>query len=198
MGFPAAWMVAAVLVVGQHAVGGVKEMGPKTQLPDDTLFKDPAAFCEGCYGMVHELHKLLLKWKKEKGSLEDHIDAALLAVCSTDRLRAYVLSPPKMVRLCSGIRAHYEDEAGLVMLKQYSAKKKPSVDKVFESFCKKTIPACPKGLKPMSVARKEKTEKAAEEKKAREEKENKEKGEEKTKQKTKTKNDTKKNKKDEL
>lgn len=56
-----------------------------------------------------ELDSLLTKWKKETGSLEDHIDAALLAICSTDRLRSYVLSPPKMTRLCSGIRGEWAE-----------------------------------------------------------------------------------------
>nr|XP_053639753.1 uncharacterized protein LOC128693904 [Cherax quadricarinatus] len=116
----------------------------------------------------------MTKWKKEKGSLEEHIDAALLAVCSTDRLRAYVLSPPKMMRLCSGIRAHYEDEIGLVLLQQYSGKKKSNVDKVFQALCRKAIPACTRGIKPMSVARKEKMEKAAEEKKLKEQTEKRE------------------------
>lgn len=51
-----------------------------------------------------EVEKLMTMWQKEKGSVEDHIDTALHAACSTDRLRAYVLSPPKMMRLCSGIR----------------------------------------------------------------------------------------------
>lgn len=159
MRLPAAWLLTAALLGVQHTAKGAQNMGPKRELPDDTLFNDPAVFCEGCYGMVQELYKLMEMWGKEKGSLEDHIDAALLAVCSTDRLRAYVLSPPKMMRLCSGIRAHYEDDLGLALLTHYSAKKRANVDKIFESVCRKAIPACPRNTKPMSVARQEKREK---------------------------------------
>ncbi|KAK3892719.1 hypothetical protein Pcinc_003510 [Petrolisthes cinctipes] len=165
------WVVLTVLVVMTAAQKEEKPLGPKKQLPDDTLFNDPAAFCEGCYGMVHEAFKLLTLWKNEKGSLEEHIDATLLATCSTDRLRAYVLSPPKMMRLCSGIRAHYEEELGLSLMRYYSSRQQAGVDQLFEAVCKKAIPACPKGIQPMSVARKEKM-KAAEEKRAKEEQEN--------------------------
>lgn len=42
-----------------------KPMGPKKELPDDALFKDPAAFCEGCYGMVHG--KWMVVWVKVFG-----------------------------------------------------------------------------------------------------------------------------------
>ena len=28
-------------------------LGPKTRLPNDKLFQDQAAFCEGCYGFTH-------------------------------------------------------------------------------------------------------------------------------------------------
>ncbi|XP_071527118.1 uncharacterized protein [Panulirus ornatus] len=157
MEFPRTTLVLTTLaVVGllHQGVGGTKEMGPKPKLPDDTLFKDPAAFCEGCYALIHEANKLLTKWQKEKGSLEEHIDAALLATCSTDRLRSYVLSPPKMMRLCSGIRAHYEDDLGMAFLKHYSKKEIPSADKLFQDTCQRVIPACPRGVQPMTVARK--------------------------------------------
>lgn len=66
MVLPAAWMTVALLVVigaGIHTTqaardeggsnDGKKTVGPKSQLPDDKLFQDPAAFCEGCYGLVH-------------------------------------------------------------------------------------------------------------------------------------------------
>ncbi|XP_037804527.1 uncharacterized protein LOC119598901 [Penaeus monodon] len=150
---------------------GKKADGPKTKLPEDKLFSDQAAFCEGCYAVVHELDALLTKWQKEKGSLEDHIDAALLAICSTDRLRSYVLSPPKMTRLCSGIRVHYLDDLGMAFMKKYARKEDLTADEIFEATCRKIIPACPYGMKPMSVARKEKREEAEAEKKAKENKE---------------------------
>ncbi|KAK4294127.1 hypothetical protein Pmani_033222 [Petrolisthes manimaculis] len=182
------WMVLVVVVMVTATQKEDKPLRPKKQLPDDTLFNDPAAFCEGCYGMVHEAFKLLTLWKDEKGSLEEHIDATLLATCSTDRLRSYVLSPPKMMRLCSGIRAHYEEELGLSLMGYYSSRQQTGVDQLFEAVCKKAIPACPKGIQPMSIARKEKM-KAAEEKRAKEE-------EEKNKQETNTQdnNNTKNNK----
>lgn len=161
------WTVVA-LAVAFTAVESAQEMGPKTKLPDDKLFSDPSAFCEGCYGLVHEIHKLLSRWTSEKGSMEDHIDSAMVAVCNTDRLRAYVLSPPKMLRLCSGILAHYEEELGLALLMNYG-KKNPKVDKVFDRVCRKAIPACPKNMKPMSVARKEQREKDEAERAAKKE-----------------------------
>lgn len=169
--------LVVVFTLSAQAIESAKakvEFGPKAQIPDDKLFQDQVAFCEGCYGFVQEIHKLLMKWSKEKGSVEDHIDAAMVAVCSTERLRSYVLSPPKMERLCAGIRAHYEDDIGLSLLTHYG-KKKPDVEKVFSEVCKKTIPACPKNMKPMSVGRKEQREKEAEEKVAKEKEEKKEK-----------------------
>lgn len=152
-------------------VEGEKAAGPKTKVPDDKLFSDQPAFCEGCYAVVHELDSLLTKWKKETGSLEDHIDAALLAICSTDRLRSYVLSPPKMTRLCSGIRVHYLDDLGMAFMKKYAQKRDMTADEIFEATCRKIIPACPNGMKPMSVARKEKREEAEAEQKAKEKQE---------------------------
>ncbi|ROT74845.1 hypothetical protein C7M84_006602 [Penaeus vannamei] len=148
--------IVAVLAVVSCVwmVEGEKAAGPKTKVPDDKLFSDQPAFCEGCYAVVHELDSLLTKWKKETGSLEDHIDAALLAICSTDRLRSYVLSPPKMTRLCSGIRVHYLDDLGMAFMKKYAQKRDMTADEIFEATCRKIIPACPNGMKPMSVARK--------------------------------------------
>lgn len=158
------WVVVVLVVVSSNAT----EMGPKTLLPDDALFKDQAAFCEGCYALVHEAEKLMTMWQKEKGSIEDHIDAAFLATCTTDRLRTYVLSPPKMVRLCSGIRAHYMDQLGMAVLRHYSKPTVPGVDQLFKDICVKAIPACPKGITPMSVAREESRKKAAAEKEEKE------------------------------
>ncbi|XP_042871938.1 uncharacterized protein LOC122253179 [Penaeus japonicus] len=165
-------VIALAVVSCVWMVEGEKRTGPKTKLPEDKLFSDQAAFCEGCYAVVHELDSLLTKWQKEKGSLEDHIDAALLAICSTDRLRSYVLSPPKMARLCSGIRVHFLDDLGMAFMKKYSRKEDMTADEIFEVTCRKTIPACPKGMKPMSVARKEKREEAEADKKTKENKEN--------------------------
>ncbi|XP_045109691.1 uncharacterized protein LOC123503756 [Portunus trituberculatus] len=159
-------LVVVVLVV---VTSNATDIGPKTLLPDDVLFKDQAAFCEGCYAIVHEAEKLMTIWQKEKGSIEDHIDAAFLATCTTDRLRTYVLSPPKMVRLCSGIRAHYMDQLGMAVLKHYSKPTLPGVDQLFKDVCVKAIPACPKGITPMSVAREESRKKAAAEKAGKEE-----------------------------
>ncbi|XP_064093615.1 uncharacterized protein LOC135206207 [Macrobrachium nipponense] len=162
--------LVVVFTLSAQVIDGAKDkvtFGPKAQIPDDKLFQDQVAFCEGCYGFVQEIHKLLMKWSKEKGSIEDHIDAAMVAVCSTERLRSYVLSPPKMERLCAGIRAHYEDDIGLALLTHYG-KRKPDVEKVFSEVCKKAIPACPKNMKPMSVGRKEQREKEAKEKAAKE------------------------------
>ncbi|XP_050732942.1 uncharacterized protein LOC127006727 [Eriocheir sinensis] len=156
--------VAMVLLAGLIASCSALEMGPKKEIPDDALFQDRAAFCEGCYAMVHEVEKLMTLWQKEKGSVEDHIDTALHAACSTDRLRTYVLSPPKMMRLCSGIRAHYMDEIGLAILRHYTRKETRSVDHLFQDICRKAIPACPKGLTPMTVTRQESRKKAEEEK----------------------------------
>ena len=44
----------AILLVGYKVKCEKKAgySGPKTQLPNDKIFKDPAAFCEGCYGTV--------------------------------------------------------------------------------------------------------------------------------------------------
>ncbi|XP_068213498.1 uncharacterized protein [Palaemon carinicauda] len=176
------WCLAVVLTISVPAIESAKNkatFGPKTQLPDDKLFSDQVAFCEGCYGFVHEIHKLMTKWAKEKGSLEDHIDTAMVAVCSTERLRSYVLSPPKMERLCSGIRAHYEDDIGLALLTHYG-KRKPDVEKVFSDVCRKAIPACPKNMKPMSVGRKEQWEKEEAERAAKEDKSTTEEEEKKT------------------
>ncbi|CAL4125701.1 unnamed protein product [Meganyctiphanes norvegica] len=157
-------ILCLLLMVSGCCNGG--KMGPKTQVPDDSLFKDQAAFCDGCYAIVQEMHKLLLKWNKKSGSMEDHIDTALVATCSTERLRSYVLSPPKMMKLCSGIRAHYEDEIAENFMKHFSKAKKPKVEKVFNDICRKEIPACKKGMEPMTAARKEKWAKDEEEKKS--------------------------------
>ena len=43
------WVVVMLMVVTSNAT----EIGPKTLFPDDALFKDQAAFCEGCYAIVH-------------------------------------------------------------------------------------------------------------------------------------------------
>lgn len=49
--------------------------------------------------------------------------------------------------------AHYTDEIGLAILKHYTRKESGTVDQLFQDICRKAIPACPKGLKPMSVTR---------------------------------------------
>ncbi|KAK7075107.1 hypothetical protein SK128_000398 [Halocaridina rubra] len=184
------WIIAPFLAMCLMSVKSEREFGPKTKIPDDNLFKDPATFCEGCYALVHEMDKLLSKWAKEKGSMENHIDAALLAVCSTERLRSYVLSPPKMERLCKGIRAHYEEELAMAFLRSYGQKKQ-NVDKVFTDTCRKSIPACPSNIKPMSVVRQEQREKEADEKAAKEKNVNTEKKEKPKKDKKDKKNESK-------
>lgn len=47
--------IVAVLAVVSCVwmVEGEKAAGPKTKVPDDKLFSDQPAFCEGCYAVVH-------------------------------------------------------------------------------------------------------------------------------------------------
>ena len=66
------WMKTWVGVVGSLVVVGVTfsnatEMGPKNKIPDDVLFKDQAAFCEGCYALVHGRTLLLPRMSMNVG-----------------------------------------------------------------------------------------------------------------------------------
>lgn len=134
---------------------GKVEYGPKNELPSGDLFKDPSAFCEGCYGFTTEVSKLLKKWISEDGSMEDHIDTAFVSACTTERLNSYVLSPPKMQKLCAGILAHYEEEVSLALLQLYTKHKRPSQEQTVRAVCEKAMPACRKNRKPLSVTRQE-------------------------------------------
>lgn len=49
---------------------------------------------------------------------------------------------------------HYLDDLGMAFMKKYARKEDLTADEIFEATCRKIIPACPNGMKPMSVARK--------------------------------------------
>ncbi|XP_018007758.1 uncharacterized protein LOC108665510 [Hyalella azteca] len=129
--------------------------GPKAEIPADKLFQDPAAFCEGCYGLVMEVSKLLDKWEAEEGSMKDHVDTACFTACNVHKLNSYVLSPPKMVKLCTGILGHYEEALTTSLLLAYTRYEKPSPEQLTKMVCREAVPACRTGVQPMSVTRKE-------------------------------------------
>ena len=59
--------------------------------------RDSSIFCEGCYGTVNEIAQMMERNKGKK--LGERIEEATGKVCSTDRLRKYVFSPPKMTKV---------------------------------------------------------------------------------------------------
>ncbi len=64
-------------------------------LPKD--LSDPVLFCEGCYGVMHEINFFMETHTDQK--LIPRIQNALDEVCHTDHLRKYVFSPPKMSKV---------------------------------------------------------------------------------------------------
>ena len=69
--------------------------GEKT-LPKE--LQDSAIFCDGCYGTISEIRTMMERSKGRK-DLKVRIKEALKSVCSTDILRRYLFSPPKMVKV---------------------------------------------------------------------------------------------------
>ncbi|KAF2352920.1 hypothetical protein FHG87_016324, partial [Trinorchestia longiramus] len=127
--------------------------GSKTEVPADALFQDAEAFCEGCYGLVMEVSQLLRKWSDEEGTMKDHVDAASYAACRRDKLRSYVLSPPKMVKLCTGILVFYYEPFTTALLLAYTQYEWPSQQHLLTAVCQKAVPACEPGALPMSISR---------------------------------------------
>ena len=64
-------------------------------LPKD--LQDPVLFCEGCYGTMYEIDNIMIELKHLK--LVERVREAMDKVCSTDLLRKYVFSPPKMSKV---------------------------------------------------------------------------------------------------
>ena len=67
----------------------------KSDLPQD--LKDSVLFCEGCYGTMYEIDNMMIELKHLK--LTERVRESIHTVCSTDLLRKYVFSPPKMTKV---------------------------------------------------------------------------------------------------
>merc|ERR1711997_909814 len=81
-------------------------LGNPEELPKD--LRDPVLFCEGCYGTMYEIHALMTNTKHER--MDQRIANTLDQVCSTDLLRKYVFSPPKMSKVCKAMVKHFEKD----------------------------------------------------------------------------------------
>ena len=71
-----------------------------TDLPKD--LSDPVLFCEGCYGTMYEIDRMMINFKHLR--LEQRVNKSLAEVCHTDNLRKYVFSPPKMSKVSQSNR----------------------------------------------------------------------------------------------
>ena len=71
-----------------------------TDLPKD--LSDPVLFCEGCYGTMYEIDRMITNLKHMR--LEERVGKTLAEVCHTDNLRKYVFSPPKMSKVSQSNR----------------------------------------------------------------------------------------------
>ena len=67
----------------------------KSDLPQD--LKDPVLFCEGCYGTMYEIDNMMIELKHLK--LTERVRQTINTVCTTELLRKYVFSPPKMTKV---------------------------------------------------------------------------------------------------
>lgn len=69
----------------------------ETAKPVPTELKDQFLFCEACYATITEVTEMMIQSRGT--TLKKRIKNALDSVCSTDHLRKYILSPPKMAKV---------------------------------------------------------------------------------------------------
>lgn len=74
---------------------------------------DQVLYCEGCYGTMMEIDEFMIRLKHE--TLNTRIELTLDGVCSTDLLRKYVFSPPKMAKV-SAYRSCHQSRTLQVLL----------------------------------------------------------------------------------
>jgi hypothetical protein len=68
-----------------------------TDLPPE--LRDAGLFCEGCYAAAVEMRHILTSTAAASQKLKQRVSVALDSVCSTELLRRYVFSPPKMSKV---------------------------------------------------------------------------------------------------
>ena len=96
---------------------------------------DPVLFCDGCFALVSEVEKDMSGSRLSGEKLQARITTSLAGVCSTDRLRAYMFSPPTQVKTCTAILAKYKHLLVSVLREEYRGGKVSSVDKLTQLFC---------------------------------------------------------------
>jgi len=79
--------------------------------------KDSVLFCEGCYGTMYEIDNMMIELKHLK--LTERVRESIHTVCSTDLLRKYVFSPPKMTKVCKAITNHFRADLEKLLRDRY-------------------------------------------------------------------------------
>ncbi|TRY71717.1 hypothetical protein TCAL_06078 [Tigriopus californicus] len=110
--------------------------------PVPSELKDPFLFCDACYATITEVTAMMVQSKGSK--LKQRIKTALDSVCSTDHLRRYILSPPKMTKACSALLKTWRFELEQLLQEQFHGGKESNVDILLETFCRgeSSIQAC--------------------------------------------------------
>ncbi|UYV76335.1 hypothetical protein LAZ67_14000040 [Cordylochernes scorpioides] len=94
--------------------------------------------CDGCVGMIKELHKDLKDSQGRRRAIVPAIDN----ICQLSRLVVYKFSPPKMVKACVYILETYRKELEESLANFYKKYRVDSNHLLQEQFCDHAIHAC--------------------------------------------------------
>ena len=129
------YSLVTLLVTLVQAVCGVELKKEKSNLDD------PVIFCDGCFALVSEVVKDMSD-NTHKQTLQTRIEQSLNNVCSTDRLRAYMFSPPTQVKTCFSILNKYQHFLSNILKTEFSGGKTSSVERVTQIFCTEAREIC--------------------------------------------------------
>ncbi|GAU94101.1 hypothetical protein RvY_05933 [Ramazzottius varieornatus] len=113
-------------------------------LPLVVAVKPSGLACEGCHGVISELHGKLNK--PTKASIAERVPALLNKICKLENLVRYVYSPPKMVKACNGLLGDHRKAITESLVGHFMENPKVSVEELEGDICFEIAGSC-KGIK---------------------------------------------------
>ncbi|XP_055332831.1 uncharacterized protein LOC129584621 [Paramacrobiotus metropolitanus] len=100
--------------------------------------------CEGCHGVISELHEKLSK--PASGAYSARVPRLLEKICTLENLVKYVYSPPKMVRACNELLDAHKKEIQKSLIQHFEANSKVTLHELEAAVCFQISGVC-KGIK---------------------------------------------------
>ncbi|OQV24580.1 hypothetical protein BV898_01640 [Hypsibius exemplaris] len=100
--------------------------------------------CEGCHGVVTELHEKLSK--PTKASVEERAAKLVDKICKLENLVKYVYSPPKMVKACNELIKQHRDSIVDSLIDHFDANAAVTANELEADICFTISKSC-EGIK---------------------------------------------------